>query len=341
MLDGHRNLLAGNSNSGTAGVEQTPTAARVSDEIVAGIQLGRSRLEKSHRRHKWCYRERSESPSSSEEDSSSSGEEHPEHGKLRDFRKRRKHLQKPALGRDVPGGLFAFAEDATLAEADLPPALRITRQRIAAYKQDESATLEYILSTPGRPELPKQQWRAVMLGQYVDFEKIHEDAIHGWDSETVRIRDFLVWSISWVRYAKAVTMVFPNRAAELADHQQHITDLFGAYVPDVHSKIIAYDIAVRKRAAKQGNLLLTDHTRFDDIFQELLHPQGVGASHATRPSKFGKPAMRKGKTSKKCRRFNAGRCPDNASSCRYRHACTECSSPDHGANECEKKIKHE
>jgi hypothetical protein len=225
MLDSHRGRLTGNRGAGDPTSQPAPTSNRTPDQHAAELGLGRERGANPRKKPKRRCLERSET-FSSEEDSSSSEEECDRHGRVRDLGKRRRYLEQSTLGRDVPGGLFAFAEDAALAEAELPVTLRITRQRIAAYKQDEKASLEYILSMPGRPQLGDNLWKTVMLGQYLDLGKIHADSVPGKEDGASRIKDFLDWNDCWVRYAKAVTMVFPNRASELADYQQHITKLF-------------------------------------------------------------------------------------------------------------------
>jgi hypothetical protein len=338
LLDGHRDQIRGDSGGGDARVQPASGTSSVADEIAAGVLLGRNRIEKELRRHKRTRRERSESPASSGEDLPSSDKEHGNQTNLRDFGKHRRVLERSSLGRDIPGGVFAFAEDAALAEAELPPSLRITRQRIAVFKQDEAASLDYILSSPSRPEFPEQLWKAVMLGQYVDLTKVHADNTAAQEGDSIKIGNYLEWNECWEQYAKAVTMLFPNRAAELSVYQRRISKLFKAYVADTHDRVVAYDVAVRKRASKQGNLLLTDLIEYDDLFQEILHPSGTVAQGG-KQSKSGR--AKPGKSAEKCRRFNAGKCTNNATNCRYRHACSACGSPDHAANACEKKEKRE
>jgi hypothetical protein len=249
----------------------------------------------------------------------------------RDITKRRRKLERSILAKGLPGGIFASAEEAAIAEANLPPALRIARQRINAFKQDKSASVNIILAFAGRPDFPESLWKQVIFGEYVDFEKLLAEYTYNSSEDRVNVSTFLEWQCCWDRYADAVTYIFKERSNEITAYGIYLGGLFRSFQQDVHDRIILYDAAVRKSVARQGDLLFTDHARFDDIFQSLLHPQGVFA-YASGSGKSGKP--KRGKTSEQCRRFNAGGCPDSANQCRFRHTCSSCKSPDHGQIAC-------
>ena len=73
------------------------------------------------------------------------------------------------------------------------------------------------------------------------------------------------WSIAWNRTVRAIIFAFPHRLKEFTTYGEYIINLFSVTHPSVHSRVIAFDKAVRKRIGSVRNLKLSDFEKFADL----------------------------------------------------------------------------
>ncbi|KAG6847882.1 hypothetical protein H0H93_005225, partial [Arthromyces matolae] len=66
------------------------------------------------------------------------------------------------------------------------------------------------------------------------------------------------WLIAASSYSKVLTMFFPDRTEEFADHIEYILQLFAAKHESAHPRVIAFDLAIRTRVGAGTRMLLTD-----------------------------------------------------------------------------------
>ena len=125
------------------------------------------------------------------------------------------------------------------------------------------------------------------------------------------------WSQAFQVYTKVVSFVFPHRKEELKDYSEQVAALFAVVTEANHAIIINYDKAVSTRVGDVRNLLLTNRSEFEDLRLYWLHPlgqgfrdTGAGVAHDHSP----KSSFR---SDDDCLRFNNGKCPNKASSCKY------------------------
>ena len=106
----------------------------------------------------------------------------------------------------------------------------------------------------------------------------------------------------------------------------------------MHSKVIAFDKAIRKRVGSVRNLELSDFEKFS--YLKIVHMDSIEVSVVTGASKDdGKRKGKKGKNWKKdepCNNWNDGRCRQEEEDCRRLHVCNKCKKTGHKGKECQK-----
>lgn len=351
MLDDHAQFLRGVEAERPPSPRLSPGAAGDTDETDAEAPPKRDKCKRKHSKRKPSRSRKSRSLDGSGS-SSSGGEDSSDDDKgashLKDFAKRRRAVERSDLAKGLPGGLFGFADASAIVEENLDPILRNTRRRYAAWKQDLTVSYEIVISSVDRPPLPDEHWKRILSGKEIDFEKLWADEISsrpgssnpvaGTSSGTVRTDSD--WSNVWGVYSDAVLFLMPDRKRELERYGRHMRLKFKTTKSEFHANVIAYDATVRKRVARQGNLMLSDFEEFSDIRDELLTSYGIGTGGNDKAAGKSKSAKR-GKSSEICRNFNKGHCDQTDRKCNYRHVCSICNSLEHAAKQCPQAPKRE
>ena len=116
------------------------------------------------------------------------------------------------------------------------------------------------------------------------------------------------WSIAWNRTLRAIVFAFPHRRQELSIYGEYIVNLFAVTHPSMHSRVIAFNKAVRKRVGSVRNLELSDFEKFTDL--KIAHMDSIGVSVISGSSKDDRGHKgKKGKNWKKdepCNKWNDG-----------------------------------
>jgi len=234
------------------------------------------------------------------------------------------------------------------------------------YKRDIRLTIQSLDEIyVGKPPFPSGHWKDVLLGQFVEFEKLNfehialvptkaetfllgdglELAVSGSSAggKSKSIRDFATWGLLWDRYAGAVLFAYPNRKVELNEYKAWLTSYF-ANTTDPE-RVINLDKACRRAAAEDHTLALNDFNRLQSLTTRFYSICGIGTGGGE-SSSVGKAYRAKGRTGLSgspypprggglgdiCRRWNAeGNC--DGGTCRYRHVCLACSG-DHRQTGC-------
>ena len=147
------------------------------------------------------------------------------------------------------------------------------------------------------------------------------------------------WTIAWNRTIRAVVFAFPHRLQELTNYGEYIVNLFSVTHSSVHSRVVAFDKAVRKRVGSVRNLELSDFEKFADL--KIAHMDSIGISVVSGSSKeeSGKKGKR-GKNWKKdelCNKWNDGKCSQEEEDCRRLHVCNKCRKGGHKGKDCKKQ----
>ncbi|KAG6865153.1 hypothetical protein C0991_004836, partial [Blastosporella zonata] len=82
------------------------------------------------------------------------------------------------------------------------------------------------------------------------------------------------WLIAASTYQKAISMLFPHRSKEFSTHVEYILGLFTSKNDSAHSRVIAFDLAIRSRVGGGTRLLLTDWSSFTDLKHAILDVDG-------------------------------------------------------------------
>ena len=131
------------------------------------------------------------------------------------------------------------------------------------------------------------------------------------------------WSIAWNRTVRATLFAFPHQVQELASYEEYIVNIFSVTHPSVHSRVIAFDKAVRKRVGCVRNLKLLDFEKFSDL--KIAHMDSIRVLVVSGSSKdeSGKKVKRgkNWKRDKLCNKWNDGKCNQAEEDCRRLHIC--------------------
>ena len=118
-------------------------------------------------------------------------------------------------------------------------------------------------------------------------------------------------------YTKAVTFISPHRKEELKDYAEQVASLFMVVTKTNHPIIINYDKAVWAHVGDVQNLFLTDKSEFEDLQLYWLHPLGQGFRDTNSGGTSNCSLKTSYRSNNNCLRFNKGKCPNKASSCKY------------------------
>ena len=231
-----------------------------------------------------------------------------------------------------------------------------TLRLIEAYTIDPKATKRSLVNEPDCPEFPDSEWKNIITGRAVNLNAVlsgqlsttHDDPkvekfgdleiTFGAVEPTKVVKNGGDWSIAWNRTVRATLFAFPHRTQELASYGEYIVNLFSVTHSSVHSRVIAFDKAVRKRVGSVRNLELSDFEKFSDL--KIAHMDSIGVSVISGSSK--EDGGRKGKRGKNwkkdepCNKWNDGKCSQAEEDCRRLHVCNKCGKGGHKGKECRK-----
>ena len=231
-----------------------------------------------------------------------------------------------------------------------------TLKLIELYTIDPKATKRSLVNEPDCPEFPDSEWKNVIAGRSVNLDAVlsgqlsttHDDPkvekfgdleiTFGAVEPTKLVKDGGDWTIAWSRTIRATVFAFPHRLPELSSYGEYIVNLFSVTHPSVHSRVIAFDKAVRKRVGGVRNLELCDFEKFSDL--KIAHMDSIGVSVVSGTSKD--DGNRKGKRNKNwkkdepCNKWNDGKCAQEEENCRRLHICNKCHKGGHKGKDCAK-----
>jgi hypothetical protein len=84
------------------------------------------------------------------------------------------------------------------------------------------------------------------------------------------------WIIAWNKTVRVTVFAFPHRLQELTSYGEYIVNLFSVTHSSVHSRVVAFDRAVRKSIRSVRNLELWDFKKFTDL--KITHMDSIGVS---------------------------------------------------------------
>jgi hypothetical protein len=231
-----------------------------------------------------------------------------------------------------------------------------TLKLIEIYTVDPKATKRSLINEPNCPEFPDSEWKNVIAGRAVNLDAVlsgqlsttHNDPkiekfgdleiSFGAVEPTKLVKNGGEWSIAWNRTVRATVFAFPHRMQELISYGEYIVNLFAVTHPSVHSRVVAFDKAVRKRIGSVRNLELCDFDRFADL--KIAHMDSIGVSVISGSSKEdGGKKGKRGKNWRKdepCNKWNDGKCNQAEEDCRRQHVCNKCGKAGHKGKECKK-----
>ena len=231
-----------------------------------------------------------------------------------------------------------------------------TLKLIEVYTIDPKATKRSLINEPDCPEFPDSEWKNIISGRSVNLDAVLSGQLSTTndDPKVEKFGDLKIsfgaveptklvknggdWTIAWNRTVRATIFAFPHRAQELASYGEFIVNLFSVTHPSVHSRVITFDKAVRKRVGSVRNLELSDFEKFADL--KIAHMDSIGVSVVSGSSK--EDGGRKGKQSKNwkrdepCNKWNDGKCNAGDDNCRRLHVCNKCQRQGHKGKDCRK-----
>lgn len=265
---------------------------------------------------------------------------------------------RPKRSRANPAD-YAWATTDFLLEARLHPLVQRTIELIRIYGKDISQARHNLSASASVPEFPESEWTNILSGRAVDLDHVFAGRYTpGTDDKTTerigdleftyrtpvaakKISGFGDWVFAWKRATVATAFAFPHRREELDAYGEQIIGLFGALTPAVHSRVLDFDRAVRKRVGTSRRFLLTDVGEFADLKLQYIDACGANVFNAEAPAIAGGSggAGRRGTGSNRkkesCRKYNSERgCRNQAGECRFRHTCSVCGAEKHNQLEC-------
>ena len=231
-----------------------------------------------------------------------------------------------------------------------------TLKLIEVYTIDPKATRRSLINEPDCPEFPDSEWKNIIAGRAVNLDAVLSGQLSTTQDEpkvekfgdleisfgavepTKLVKNGGDWTIAWNRTVRATIFAFPHRAHELSSYGEYVVNLFSVTHPSIHSRVVAFDKAVRKRIGSVRNLELTDFEKFADL--KIAHMDSIGVSVVSTSSKDkGDQKARRGKNWKKdepCNKWNDNKCNQAEEDCRRLHVCNNCGKGGHRGKECRK-----
>jgi len=239
--------------------------------------------------------------------------------------------------------LFAWLANDETDNTVLTPSQELTRKLVQNHTIDLKTSKRMVLSSKRVPEFPDSEWSNVLAGKAVNLdavfsgmystvtdnraiENIGDLELHfGATKPAKTVETHGDWVIAWRIVFKATRFVFPHRETELEEYNDYITSYFASIHPTSHSKVLNLDKAIRKQVGSVNNVSLNEFNKFR--YLETRHLQGHGSgdgSVTTKDRVVPKDGSSSWRKADPCRLWNEGKCPNQASSCKYRHICELC-----------------
>ncbi|KAG1799970.1 hypothetical protein EV424DRAFT_1332318, partial [Suillus variegatus] len=239
---------------------------------------------------------------------------------------------------------FPWHEKRVSAIAALSPDIKQTFEQLERFSVDPKGVVRDILSTPGCPPFPPEQWLNIVQWKVVDLGKVLE-AAHSTDLEpkqthviddkvelsfrasksTAGIHSASDHNIAFTKYINALTFIFPQRWEEYTSWNAHMSGLFHAFETSRHSRVIEYDKAARTLVSLQRHIHLTDYSAFGELQYTFLSSFGVGPNSSESGTGGGGKSDRTsgggGRKREPCHKWNRGTCLKSSSECYFSHCC--------------------
>lgn len=241
-----------------------------------------------------------------------------------------------------------------------------TKQLLDSWNTSDRAlkdTLKKLLRAPGIPRFPRSQLRNILVGEFVNLDKVYasvnslvaETGIRAKLNDTIsielegevtsnhqvsaRVTDQASYTVATNMLISIMLFVFgPYRRDELTSYFAHVQAMFTSIATSHHICVINYDRAVRLYIAQSNDVAFNEFTRFQHFKRANLHPLGINVSVDTsiaRGARDRQPLNRRkaNRSAEICRNYNAGRCTKSSNECTYRHFCSNCGKSGHSAKD--------
>jgi len=171
-------------------------------------------------------------------------------------------LDGPRKKRKLTASDFPWYEADSCSLLTLPASCIQTCKRLEVYLQDIPGCRNQIKIAPGAPHnVPITQWERVFRGETLDLDhflsSLHRTTVDeegetrignarisfGITDAKRRVSSASDWASAWRLASKAVSFVFPHRAAELDAYSDYINGQFSAKLTSSHPRVIMFDIA--------------------------------------------------------------------------------------------------
>ena len=199
-----------------------------------------------------------------------------------------------------------------------------------------------LLNDEDVPEFPDSEWTNVLSGKAINLDVVFSGTLSTvTDNKTVEtLGEFELlfgaakpsktvethgdWVTAWGAASRAIKFAFPHRADELEAYREYITQYFAALHPKAHPAVFNLDRAIRKYVGSVRNCELHHVGQFRHFETRFLHSCGVGAG-GTAPSNDVVGSKKNDfRINEPCHLWNSNACPQQASSCCYKHLCEVC-----------------
>ena len=185
----------------------------------------------------------------------------------------------------VDESAYAWVSERKGKRTVLRDTLTKTLKLIEVYTIDPKGTKRSLVNDPDCPEFPDSEWKNVIAGRAVNLDAVlsgqlsttHDDPkiekfgeleiSFGAVEPTKLVKNGGDWTIAWNRTVRATVFAFPHRLQELSIYGEYIVNLFSVTHSSVHSRVIAFNKAVRKRVGSVRNLELSV------MRQRMIYPQ--------------------------------------------------------------------
>ncbi|KAI0718716.1 hypothetical protein C8T65DRAFT_570178, partial [Cerioporus squamosus] len=244
------------------------------------------------------------------------------------------------------------------------PEVARTAELLDEYRVDVAAAKADLLRSTIAPEFPDSQWTNLLLGKPVDFDTLLSshysskgddkrveqigdvELSFGSREPTRKVSSYGDWVTAFEMYRDATLFAFSHRKNELSTYRTHIIGQFKNNNDVFAGRVIEYDRAVRKKVSENRSLLLSDVFEFFGLYVQFIAPTGANVVATAVEAASGPGGGRvKGKSTARkaepCQRYNADRCPNFASTCRYRHVCSGCNAKGHMVSDCPRSGKRD
>ncbi|KDQ56018.1 hypothetical protein JAAARDRAFT_133102, partial [Jaapia argillacea MUCL 33604] len=243
---------------------------------------------------------------------------------------------------------FPWRVNKAIQSSLVSPQLLQTQESIDNFSCDIKCTKAALQNSFICPDFPNSEFIPAFMGKAVNFNAIlahlHSSTITEHRTQSIgegisihvdtqpeiakSVRTQGNWLNACLKYNKAILCIFPHRGPGLNTYFQHISSLFSASIPAIHSQIIAYDKAVRKHVGSHRDIQLSDIHKFAAIKMAHIDSFGIGvATPSGGAEKKGRGQSRGGYNTKDtapCNNWNADCCNIHSGKCRYAHVCSKC-----------------